>query len=98
MSTLCDDADAVLHISWHPMTSVWMVDMVPIVWVKSLRLQTANYDYGSIKMVRGGIGWPVFCSNPGCLRRLLALSAAMRQTGRAMFSGSFGSLCYSKGI
>lgn len=80
------------------MTSVWMVDMVPIVWMKSLRLQTASYAYDTIKMVCGRIGWHVLCSIPDCLRRLLALSAATRQTGRAMFSGSFGSLGYSKGI
>lgn len=45
-----------IHITpWHPMASVWMVDMVPIVWTERLRSQGAHYAYDVTGMVHVGL-------------------------------------------
>lgn len=44
-------------ILWHLMASVWMVDMVPIVWAKRLKSQETHCACDATQMVHGMVGW-----------------------------------------
>lgn len=86
-------------ILWHPMASVWMVGVVPIVWAKRLRSQGACYDYNVTgqdwHMVGlGGVpSAPTLVASEGLLH---SVELSDRQ-GEACSLGPFGSLAYSKG-